>query len=84
MREDTAPLEPDAERICRTLEAFYPRNRDGRWQGCPDHFQKAMDCLYGGLRQQVRLAREIDLMRAEGKLEVDVLVDVKNEAAVEQ
>lgn len=84
MREDTAPLEPEAIKICGTLEAFYPRNKDGRWKGCPEHFQKAMDCLYGALRQQVRLAREIDEMRDTGRINVDVLLDQKEVTLVEQ
>ena len=76
MMDDTERLE---DRAMRNLARFEQFRRD-----IPTRFEKVGDCLYGALRQQVRLAREIDEMRAKGHIDVDVLVDVKNEAAVEQ
>lgn len=80
MTDDTEPLEDAAQRLTRRLE-FLKRN--GMWQ-VPERFERAMDCLYGACRQQIRLAREIDQMRAAGKLEVDVQVDLSNQTALEQ
>jgi hypothetical protein len=74
--EDTAPLEDFAQ---QALAVFASINR----KDVPQRFEKVLDCLYGALRQQVRLAREIDTMRRAGLLEVDVLVDRKNETATE-
>ena len=77
MMEDTAPLEDFAQ---HALAVFEQINR----KDVPVRFDKVLDCLYGALRQQIRLAREIDRMRLAGQLDIDVLVDVKNESAVEQ
>src|SRR5215468_98622 len=77
MREDTEPLEDRAQLVLRHFDQI---NR----KDVPIRFEKVLDCLYGALRQQIRLAREIDLMRMRGKLDVDVLIDVKNESAIEQ
>lgn len=84
MTDDTEHLEPAAIRLCGMLETYFPRNVDGRWKSTPDRFQRLMDCIYGALRQQIRLAREIDLMRERGKIDVDVMVDVVEKTAVEQ
>jgi hypothetical protein len=84
MTDDTERLEPAAIRLCQQLEHYFPRNVDGRWKSTPDRYQRLMDCVHGALRQQVRLAREIDQMRERGRIDVDVLVDVKSEIATEQ
>src|SRR5215475_9566999 len=77
MTEDTASLEDFARRALRIYEQINQKD-------VPERFAAVMDCLYGALRQQVRLGREIDLMRRMGHLDVDVLVDTKNEVATEQ
>ena len=77
MSDDTEPLEDRAQLVLRHFDQI---NR----KDIPIRFEKVLDCLYGALRQQIRLAREIDLMRLRGKLDIDVLVDVKNESAIEQ
>jgi hypothetical protein len=77
MIEDTAPLEDVAR---HALAVFEQINR----KDVPPRFDKVLDCLFGALRQQIRLAREIDRMRLMGQLEVDVLVDIKSETATEQ
>jgi len=77
MTEDTESLETIATRAVKVYESLDQRD-------FPERFRQLALCLYGGLRQMVRLAREIDEMRAAGQLEVDVLVDRKNEVAVEQ
>lgn len=77
LMEDTAPLEDFAR---HALAVFDLINR----KDVPERFGKVMDCLYGALRQQIRLAREIDQMRLMGRIDVDVLIDVKNETATEQ
>ena len=84
MSDDTEPLEPGAVRLCGLFEANYPRTRDGRWKNTPDRYQRMMDCFYGALRQQVRLAREIDLMREQGSITVDVMLDQKTVTLTEQ
>jgi hypothetical protein len=77
MTEDTQKLEDFAQ---HALAVFEQINRND----IPIRFAKVMDCLYGALRQQVRLAREIDLMREMGHLNVDVLLDQKTVTLTEQ
>ena len=84
MTDDTEPLEPGAVRLCGLFEANYPRTPDGRWKNTPDRYQRMMDCFYGALRQQVRLAREIDCMREAGSITVDVMLDQKTVTLTEQ
>jgi len=77
MTDDTQPLEDIAQRALTLYESLDQRD-------FPERFRHLALCLYGALRQQVRLGREIDVMRRMGHLDVDVLVDVKNETASEQ
>jgi len=77
MTQDTEPLEDIAQRALKLYEALDQRE-------FPDRFRKLALTLYGALRQQVRLAREIDEMRAQGKLAVDVLLDQKECKLIEQ
>lgn len=81
MTDDTERLEDHAHRLMTRLEVL--RHKDGHWM-VPERFDQLVTCLYGALRQQIRLAREIDEMRERGKIDVDVLVDVKSESATEQ
>jgi len=77
MTTDTEALETIARRAVTVYESLDQRD-------FPERFRMLALCLYGGLRQMVRLAREIDEMRAQGQLDVDVLIDVKSETAIEQ
>lgn len=77
MTEDTEPLEDIAQRAVKLYESLDQRD-------FPERFRKLALCLYGALRQQVRLAREIDEMREAGRLQVDVLLDQKTVTLVEQ
>lgn len=76
MTDDTERLEDMAVGVLRRFEQLNQKD-------VPERFAKTMECLYGALRQQVRLGREIDRMRLAGHLDIDVLVDTKNETAVE-
>lgn len=77
MMTDTQPLEDIAQHALKLYEALDQRD-------FPERFRKLALTLYGALRQQVRLAREIDEMRAQGKLAVDVLLDQKQTTLIEQ
>lgn len=77
MTDDTTKLEDIAR---QTLAVFEQINR----KDVPLRFEKVLDCLYGALRQQIRLAREIDLMREMGSITVDVLLDQKTVTLTEQ
>jgi len=77
MTDDTESLEDMAQRYLRRFEQINRRD-------VPIRFEATLDCLYGALRQQVRLGREIDTMRRAGKIECDVFVDEVNRTAVEQ
>ena len=77
MTDDTVSLE---EFATRTLTKFQHLNR----KDVPIRFEPLLDCLFGALRQQIRLGREIDTLKKRGKIEVDVFVDTKKESAVEQ
>lgn len=77
MTEDTERLETRAQRLLTTFETINRRD-------VPTRFEPLLDCLYGALRQQVRLGREIDTMQRAGQLAVDVQVDAVNQTAVEQ
>jgi hypothetical protein len=69
MTEDTERLEDQACRWLRNARALLDR-RD-----VPAKFMPLLTVLEGACRQQVRLAREIDTLRARGELSVDVTVD---------
>jgi hypothetical protein len=77
MTDDTEPLEDRAHRLLRKVEAINRRD-------VPTRFEPMLDCLFGAVRQQVRLGREIDQMRAKGELRINVLVDQKSGTVVEQ
>jgi hypothetical protein len=77
MTTDTEPLETMAHRALARFESI---NR----KDVPERFADLMLCLYGALRQQIRLAREIDLMREMGHINVDVLLDQKTVTLTEQ
>jgi hypothetical protein len=77
MTDDTESLE---EKATRNLARFNALNR----RDVPTRFEQVLDCLFGALRQQVRLGREIDTMRRAGALRVDVQVDTVATTAVEQ
>jgi hypothetical protein len=77
MTDDTEPLEASAQTALATFDAINPKD-------IPERFTRLMWCIRGALRQQIRLAREIDTMRRAGKLEVDVFVDEANRTAVEK
>jgi hypothetical protein len=68
MTEDTERLAERAVRLLRRVEALDRRD-------IPERFAPLLDCLIGACRQQVRLGREIDLLRERGALSVDVTVD---------
>lgn len=76
MTDDTESLE---EQATRNLVRFQGLNR----RDVPTRFEPLLDCLFGALRQQVRLGREIDTMRLAGALRVDVQVDTVATTAVE-
>jgi len=76
MTDDTQPLEESAQEAWKIYEHI---KRD-----IPGPFADLALCLYGAVRQQIRLAREIDVMRRMGHLDVDVLVDMKAGTASEQ
>src|SRR5215471_8780345 len=77
MTQDTEPLENIAMRAVKLYEGLDQRD-------FPERFRKLALCLFGALRQQVRLAREIDLMREQGHINVDVLLDQKAVTLIEQ
>jgi len=77
MTTDTEPLEAIAMRALKLYEGLDQRD-------FPERFRTLALCLYGALRQQVRLAREIDLMREQGHINVDVLLDQKAVTLIEQ
>jgi len=77
MTDDTESLEDMAQRYLRRFEQINRRD-------VPIRFEATLDCLYGALRQQIRLGREIDRMRERGKIECDVFVDDVNRNGVEQ
>jgi hypothetical protein len=68
MTDDTAPLEDAARRLLIQVEGLSR-------QDVPVRFKIWLDCLIGACRQQVRLAREVDLVKAGGALQVDVSID---------
>ena len=77
MSEDSQRLEEIARLAVKNYEAIDQRD-------IPERFQKLALCIFGALRQQVRLAREIDEMRDAGRINVDVLLDQKEVTLVEQ
>jgi hypothetical protein len=77
MTDDTESLEGRAERLLAKFQTINKRD-------LPIRFAPLVDCLFGALRQQVRLGREIDTLRRAGRIEVDVFVDEANRTAVEQ
>jgi hypothetical protein len=77
MVEDTEPLE---DRALRLLAKFNSINR----RDVPTRFDPLVDCIFGAIRQQVRLGREIDTMQRAGALNIEVQVDQVNTAVVEQ
>ena len=77
MTDDTESLEDRAHLVLRQFEQI---NR----KDVPLRFAKVLDCLYGALRQQIRLAREIDRMRQRGLIECDVYFSEKSGVAEEQ
>lgn len=68
MTDDTVSLEDRAMELLAKFNGFDARD-------IPERFTPFVDLLRGALRQQVRLAREIDELRASGALNVDVTVD---------
>jgi len=82
MNQDTERLEDQAMRVVKLVDHLRLTPGSPIWL-VPERFQKVMDCLYGAVRQQVRLAREIDQMRERGQIECDVFVDEVNRTAVE-
>lgn len=76
MTDDTQPLEDSAQRAWKIYQDI---ERD-----IPGRFAELALCLYGAVRQQIRLAREIDEMKEAGRLQVDVLLDQKEVTLVEQ
>ena len=77
MTTDSEKLEDVAYRLLRKFEAINDKD-------IPERFADLKLCLYGAIRQQIRLAREIDEMREAGRLQVDVLLDQKNVVLTEQ
>jgi hypothetical protein len=77
MTTDTERLEDRAQRALQRFESINPKD-------VPERFADLMLCLYGALRQQIRLAREIDLMCEMGHINVDVLLDQKTVTLTEQ
>jgi hypothetical protein len=76
MTDDTAPLEDGARRLLVQLERLNRRD-------VPVRFTPWLECLLGACRQQVRLAREIDDLRAGMPLQVDVSVDAAARRLIE-
>ena len=77
MTDDTAPLEHPAQAILANFQSINPKD-------LPPRFQPVLDCLFGALRQQIRLAREIDRMQRTGQIDVDVYFNEKAGIAEEQ
>lgn len=77
MTDDTESLEGRAQRLLAKFETINKRD-------LPARFAPLIDCLYGAMRQQVRLGREIDTMRLRGHIDVDVFIDAASRTAVEQ
>jgi hypothetical protein len=68
MTENTEKLEDGAVRWLKRVDALDRRD-------VPARFVPLLDCLVGALRQQVRLAREIDTMQQHGHIAVEVVHD---------
>ena len=77
MTDDTDSLEARALHLLATFETINKRD-------IPERFGQLVDCLFGAIRQQIRLGREIDTMKRRGVLDVDVFVDEARKIAVEQ
>lgn len=70
MRDDTVKLGDEAEQIRSNFLQHRPR-----LDGIPVRFVKLFDVLEGVVNQQVRLAREIDTMQANGAIDIHVTTD---------
>jgi len=77
MTDDTERLEDGALRWARNAAALGSRD------DVPDRFRPMVTLLVGACNQQVRLAKEIDRMRRDGELQVDVTYDRTAERLVE-
>jgi hypothetical protein len=69
MTDDTERLEDGAMRWARNASALLLR------PDVPERFRPMLQLLEGACNQQVRLAREIDRMRRNGEIQVDVTYD---------
>jgi hypothetical protein len=69
MTDDTERLELGARRWARNASELLTR------KDIPERFRPLLHLLEGACNQQVRLAQEIDRMRLDGELQVDVTYD---------
>lgn len=77
MTGDTERLEDQAQRLVRLAGQLVLR------PDIPDRFRSLVQLLEGACRQQVRLAREVDLLQAGGAIQVDVSIDRAARSLVE-
>jgi len=77
MTADTERLEDQAQRLVRLAGQLVLR------PDIPERFRALVELLEGACRQQVRLAREVDLLQADGAIQVDVSIDRAARSLVE-
>ena len=76
MVQDTEKLEDQARRLLAKVEAIPEKD-------IPVRLEFLWDSLKGAVKNQVRLAREIDKMQAEGEIWCDVTIDRPAQRLVE-
>ena len=76
MAQDTEKLEDQARRLLARVEAIPEKD-------VPARLEFLWDSLKGAVKNQVRLAREIDIMQAEGEIWCDVTIDRPAQQLVE-
>ena len=76
MTQDTEKLEDQARRLLVRVESIDKKD-------VPVRLEFLLDSLVGAVKNQVRLAREIDRMQAEGEIWCDVTIDRPAQQLVE-
>ena len=77
MTQDTEKLEYQARKLLTKVEAINKKD-------VPARLEFLFDSLIGAVKNQIRLSREIDKMKAEGELVVDVTIDRPARQLVEE
>jgi len=76
MTDDTVTLQGSARHLLAQLTSVDRRD-------IPARFLPLVECLEGAVKQQIRLAREIDCLQSGGAIQVDVSADASARRLIE-